>query len=41
MFGIIRELAKQSANPSEFFNNAQTENWKHPFFMDDPEYRLP
>jgi len=31
MFRIIRELAKQSANPSEFFNNVQTENWKHAF----------
>jgi len=31
MPGIIRKLAKQLANPTEFFNNVRAENWKHAF----------
>jgi hypothetical protein len=31
MLGMMRKLAKQLANPSEFFNSVQTENWKHAF----------
>jgi len=31
MLGIMRILAKQLANPNEFFNSVQTENWKHAF----------
>jgi hypothetical protein len=31
MLGIIRKLAKQLANPTEFFNSVRTENWKHAF----------
>jgi hypothetical protein len=31
MLGTMRKLAKQLANPSEFFNSAQTENWKPAF----------
>jgi len=31
MLGIIRKLAKQLANPTEFFNSVRDENWKHAF----------